>query len=349
MRPYRPEELSTEWLQACLLMPPGTTLNSFRAEPFADGLGVFGRLVRLHLDWSGDDHSLPRTLVAKFPTESEGNLQLAVAMHFYRRECAFYRSAATDTPFRIPTILANESSDTHQFVLLMEDLDVQMCDQVAGGTQPQLERIIPSLAQHHAAFWGRSMPWAVRFDDPTFAAIVEGAYNAALPAALERFSAEFSSGMVATARRLDRQIGAQWRALSESGSTLVHGDFRLDNIGFSGNRVVSFDWQISGINVGAYDLGFLISQSVNPEVRRELDDTIVEAYHAALCAGGVADYSLEQCRRDYLRAVLACLVYPVILCGMLEVGNERGRQYAVLSLRRALSAIEELGADRYLL
>lgn len=335
-----PEDLTPAWIARCVGQGP---IDRISVEELGEGLGVLGRLVRIRLEGDG-----PATLVAKFPSLHAPNRQLAQAMHLYRREILFYRRFAARTPFVVPRTFHTSIDDQDGFAILMEELgDTRMCDQVAGGSRDELNRIVPVLARHHAAFLGQPLDGAVRFDDPRLADVIGGIYHAAVGPALEHFADDFAPRMRAAARRLDGCVGALWTRLCQGPSTLAHGDFRLDNLGFAPDgQVVCFDWQISGVNVGTYDLGFLMSQSVEPEIRASLDREIVGAYHDALCAGGATGYGLEQCFEDYRRTVLVCLIYPVIVCGMLDVTNERGRAYAAASLRRSLAAIEALDADR---
>ncbi|MBT3710956.1 MAG: aminoglycoside phosphotransferase, partial [Gammaproteobacteria bacterium] len=64
--------------------------------------------------------------------------------------------------------------------------------------------------------------------------------------------------------------------------------------------------------------------------------------------GGVTDYSFEQCWSDYRRMVLGCLIYPITVCGTLDLANERGQALAECMLERNLSAISDLGSAELL-
>lgn len=351
--PRDPNQLDAKWLSGCLreagVLRRGD-VSGVRVEPFAEGLGVLGRLVRLHLMYSEPDPASPRTLVAKFPSLSEANLGLAHGMHLYEREIYFYEDARARTPFVVPRAFFSHIDAAHRFVLVMEDLsETNMCDQVAGATADELVPLVTALARHHAAFWGKVPARLVRFDDPTFAATIGSIYHAAVGPALERFGDRFSPELRDAALRLDGQIGALWSRLCKSPTTMVHGDFRLDNLGFARDgQVVCFDWQISGLNTGPYDLGFLLSQSVDPEVRAPVERDLVRRYHQTLLACGVRDYAFETCWEDYRRTVMVCLIYPVIVCGLLDVSNERGRRFGEASLDRSLSAVEALQATTLL-
>jgi len=346
--PKSPEELTATWLGDTLKaagVSSADAIEGLTVEPFAEGLGILGKLVRVHAQPATD--AAPRSFVAKFPCDAEANLQLAHGMRFYQREHDFYTHAAAQTPFRVPAIHFQAIDAEHNFVLLMEDLDqVTMCDQVAGATAEQVVAIVPALAKHHAAFWQRELDWAVSFRDPALAQIIESIYAMCKGPTLDAFADVISNEMREVIEAVDGNIGTLWNTLCDSPTTLVHGDFRVDNIGFEPDgSVVAFDWQICGINTGPYDLGFMMSQSVNPEVREQIEQDQVRAYHRTLCDNGVDDYTFDTCMRDYRRTILACIIYPVITCGMLDVSTERGREFGRLSLRRSLSAIEALNAQ----
>jgi hypothetical protein len=352
--PKTPEDISSQWLgdrlREVAVLAKGS-VASVAIEPFAEGLGILGKLVRLTPTYSEDaEGEMPSSLVAKFPAEAEANLQLAHGMRFYQREYEFYERAASRTPFRVPRMHYSAIDDANNFLLLMEDVPATMCDQVAGATAEQVSAIVPALARHHAAYWDRSdLDWAVTFADPALAGIVEGIYHMCVGVTLDAFFDVISAEMRDVIRAVDGNIGTIWNKLCEGPPTLVHGDFRVDNIGVdAAGAVVAFDWQISGINTGPYDLGFMMSQSVDPDVRAAIEMEQVRAYYRTLCDNGVEHYTFERCLEDYKRTVLVCAIYPVITCGMLDVSTERGKAFGAASLRRSLSAIEALEAHALL-
>ena len=64
----------------------------------------------------------------------------------------------------------------------------------------------------------------------------------------------------AAARRLPAPAPRPW--------TIVHGDFRADNLLFGGERVVVVDWQTVGLGPGASDLSYLLGASLTPAARQ---------------------------------------------------------------------------------
>ncbi len=68
--------------------------------------------------------------------------------------------------------------------------------------------------------------------------------------------------------------------------TIVHGDYRADNLLFGGDRVVVVDWQTVGLGPGPADLSYLLGASLVPDARREHEAALVDRYVAGLRAAG---------------------------------------------------------------
>ena len=67
--------------------------------------------------------------------------------------------------------------------------------------------------------------------------------------------------------------------------TIVHGDFRADNLLFGGERVVVVDWQTVGLGPGTADLSYLLGASLDAggtaaSTRPALVDRYVAGLHA---------------------------------------------------------------------
>ena len=60
--------------------------------------------------------------------------------------------------------------------------------------------------------------------------------------------------------------------------TIVHGDFRADNLLFGGDRVVVVDWQTVGLGPGPGDLSYLLGASLTPDDRRAQEAGLVDRY-----------------------------------------------------------------------
>jgi thiamine kinase-like enzyme len=137
--------------------------------------------------------------------------------------------------------------------------------------------------------------------------------------------------------------------LAESPWTLVHADYRLDNLFFTGDNALSVvDWQIISRGPAAFDLAYFMTGSVKPADRRAWETELLHEYHKSLEEGGVSNYSFEQLHEDYRRSVLFCFLYAVIIIGQMDISGERGQALFQASLERTVTAIMELKAAEML-
>ena len=89
-------------------------------------------------------------------------------------------------------------------------------------------------------------------------------------------------------------------------------------------------------------------QSLPSARRKELEKPLLERYIAGLKAGGVTDYDVDTAFEDYRLMILGCLVYPITVCGSLDLSNERGKALGETMLERNLTAIDQLGCAELL-
>ena len=90
------------------------------------------------------------------------------------------------------------------------------------------------------------------------------------------------------------------------------------------------------------DLAYLVATSLEPDVRREVERGIVEAYHARLVDLGVDGYDLETCWEDYRFAQLQAPLVAVFGCAY-GTRTERGDRMFAAIVRRSAAAIRDLG------
>lgn len=354
--PANEEQITAEWLTTALrdagALPAGE-VTSVRGERIAEGVGLMGRLARLTLEYAGADDDAPRSLIAKFPTEVPQNLQIAQLYRFYDRECDFYSRGAAHTPLRVPRPYVEQRDGEGGFVLLLEDLaqpGARVGDQIAGNAPEDALAAVRALARHHAALWGKTddLDWLVNANEPTFCAVLKQSYGQSVGPTLEGFGDRFSPAMRELTETMASHTDHFMNVAFDEGRplTLAHGDFRADNIfydvGSDGLAVV--DWQISSRGYGPVDLGYHLTQSITSDVRRAIEKDAVATYHRTLEESGVTGYSVEQCWEDYREAALFCIVYPITVCGSLDLSIPRARALGDIFLTRSLDALTDLNA-----
>ena len=339
--PTSADALTTQWLGETL----GTPVSGFDVEPIGVGYGLVCDLVRVRVRHDGGP---PASFIAKFASTSEENRFVALVLNMYGRETRFYRELAPNTPLGAPRCHAVElHADGNEFVLLLEDMDgARVVDQITGLSVSDAELAVDQLAALHAGWWNDpALESVLRLCDSPYPEAVSAAFVGAWEPVQEVCAGLVTPTVKALGDRFAELIPGLMARLSEPPWTLSHGDYRLDNMFFSddpGRPLVVIDWQLYDRSRGPRDLSYLLSQSMEPELRAASERALVERYVAGLEAGGVTGYDVEQAWADYRLATLFNLVYPVIAGGALTLANERAIELIRVLFGRFVSAFEHL-------
>jgi aminoglycoside phosphotransferase (APT) family kinase protein len=299
----------------------GDRLMGVRAQPLDAGVGAFSSLLRLELTYDAPSRDLPRSLVLKLPSTIAANRRRALAFDMYRREALFYRDVAPTLAVRVPRCYwSNADGDRGHGALLLEDLQgLSRGDQLAGISLAQARRAVQWVAAMHAQWWEThqlaDLVWLPRLGGWTEDELVR-AYRAQWPAFARTFASDLPPGSLEAGARLCDEMETLLHALSTSPRTLLHGDFRADNLFFSdhsrGSGVAVIDWQLSCSGRAVSDVAYLLCQSMSASARRRHEIEILRAWHDELGARGVTGYSFHDAVRDYARGVQLCVAYAVV-------------------------------------
>ena len=91
--------------------------------------------------------------------------------------------------------------------------------------------------------------------------------------------------------------------------TVLHGDYRLDNLFFDDSRNVTvLDWQLVTKGVAGYDFVYFVSQSLSAADRRSYLDDLVDTYLRTLAESDVT-YPEDQ---FWDRCATVALVLPLV-------------------------------------
>ncbi len=358
--PAGPDELTPEWLTHALRQT-GTiedaSVKAFEAETIAEGVGLIGQLARLKLQYDRPEAGGPATLIAKFPAEAEENREIGNLLRFYEREVRFYEEIAGEVDLQTPRCYYSAmDTEADEYVLLLEDLaPARVGDQVAGCSGREAELALHHLAKFHATWWESprlaEMNWIPHANAPIHRSVQES-YQQAWDPFREKFSDRLPDSILETGERLGMNIYDVQDRLTEPPQTIVHGDYRFDNLFFDAPEgaasLTVIDWQIISRGRGLYDVGYFMSQSVEPGARKAIEMESLRTYHGLLQENGVRGYDFDQCLHDYRLATLYCLVYPVIVGGTLDLSNERGLALATAIIERSVAAILDLDAGELL-
>jgi aminoglycoside phosphotransferase (APT) family kinase protein len=105
---------------------------------------------------------------------------------------------------------------------------------------------------------------------------------------------------------------------------MLHGDYRADNIMFDdADTPVVLDFQLIGTGVGAYDLAYMVTQSLSADDASVNEQGLFARWQDGLRAGGVSASDLERAWDDYRNAALFCLVYPIVASRGMDFSDPR--------------------------
>ena len=336
--PANPAAVTSEWMSNVLhvsgALPSGSSVASIEIEPLGAGVGVMGELARIRLVYSGDNGTSPATVIVKSPSPFEANRAQGVGLGMYEAEIRFMRELAARTTVRTPRVfLADIVTGTAEFVVVMEDLGhLDMGDQVHGVTPAQARDAVLTMADLHACWWGKVQSPPMEWVPSVVHARIEGLAQM-WPALWMGFNAKFASSLPDGGVEAGELISANfWRVMNKIGEwpwTLLHQDYRVDNLFFDPNNadqpVVVIDWQGIGRGPGVYDLCYFLGGSLTIEDRRAHETSLVQAYHDRLVQRGITAYSFEQLWHDYRFGHLTSCSTAVLVGATFDLGNERGK------------------------
>ena len=248
-----------------------------------------------------------------------------------------------------------------RYVLLLEDLEHgRVGDQVTGGQKGDLSTMVTALARLHARFWQSeeiaALQWLPRLD--VAARPIQLMYREAIP----KFRRLFLDVASEEIFQLQDWLSQFWldllRVYVKAPLTLLHGDYRLDNVFFVAGQndeasgqyeaVVAFDWQIPSLGPGAYDLAYLLISTISHDAPGEQVDEMLALYHAGLIGGGVEGYSRRDLERDYQYSLLMHVQRLTPSLTGIEVTNQRGSELQRIWVRRLAARVEGLDPDSLL-
>jgi hypothetical protein len=345
--PRSPVELTAEWLSSVLADSVGLTPNIASVAVGPIGTGQTAATYRLSVTYGDPAPELDRTFVVKLASQDPA-VRDRVALGC-RSEVAFYETIAATVRIPLPTCYYSAIADEGaRFVLLLSDLAPStQGDQIAGCTPKAARSAVVALAGLHGPRWCDPEWSAVtgivmsKPDDSSARGLGE-----ITRIAIDKLLGALGSRLTPACRDvLDSfpESVADWLLLRPDRFSILHGDYRLDNIMFSPDedQVHIVDWQTTAVGLPARDLSYFVATSLSPGQRREQERALVEAYHAALLAEGVAGYGIDSCFEDYRIGLLQA---PMIaaLGWAFSAATDRGDEMMIAMVERASTAINEL-------
>jgi hypothetical protein len=341
-------DLTAPWLTAALAgAADGARVTDLVAVRI--GKGNIADSVRLVPTWDRPT-AAPSSVVAKVPSSEPVNRATGFFTRTYELEAAFYNQLADTVGVSRPAChLAQYDLDQERHVVLLEDMaPAEAGDQVAGCSPADAAAVMPELAALHAPRWGDpSLLDLVWLDRPTAASAAGTvAFVPTLfPGFVDRYRARLDPEVIALG---ERAMAALDRYLTDRPGpwTVIHGDFRLDNVLFGGPRVTVVDWQTVKAGPGLSDVSYFVGSALLPEDRREHERSLVRAYHRHLTRSGV-ELSWSDCWSGYRRYSLDGLIMG-IAASMLVAPSARSDDMFMAMVNRHARQALDLGAGEFL-
>lgn len=307
-----------------ILTPKHVSVIDVRVEQVSGKSSFNATIFRLFPIYTAADPSLPRTLIAKLPTANQDLHGRALIFQPGSRENWFYRVGRSNSPINVPICYYNEiDSRTQQSILLLEDLThFPTGNWLDGATSLQTNIALDSLARLHASWWKESSRAEIqelsRLLSPNWPqeqTLVQQLFNAAWPRFVNQFPASLPQAVQSFGESIVDNMAAIDNLIAQAPKTLVHGDFRLDNIHFSTlNQETTcwvIDWEDVFFGSGMVDVSWFLGGCL-PIKRSEDEISYLQAYYQTLVNEGAKDYSWEQCIFDYRCAMCSSFVQGIL-------------------------------------
>ena len=334
----------TSQLQAAGLLVDGA-VTGLVGTPV--GNGMVGTSIRYVIEYDAVEATAPTSLVGKFPASDSVSRQSGASMRLYLRETNFYRHIAPTVSIRTPRVIANHFDDTtHDFVLLFEDLTpARGGDQLHGCTPEDAATAMQEIAALHGPCWGDpaldTLDW-LALPEPSALAIAQS-----LPAVTEMFRERFGNVLEPEVMAAASRMAPLAHAIifdKPAQRTVLHGDFRLDNVLFDAKDgawpLATLDWQTVTRGCGTQDASYFLGAGLRTGERAAHEADLLRLYHAALLGFGVRGYGWDQCWTDYRKHSLNGL-FMAVLSAISVTQTDRGDEmFLTMARRHAAQALE---------
>lgn len=317
------------------------------------GTGKIGDNVRYDLLYDGAPESAPSSVVAKLPAADATARASAGAQGLYRREVCFYREIASRAPIRTPAVhLTAMDANGVDFVILMEDLaPAEPGDQIAGCRPERADLVLREAAKLHGPMAGDPIlgaEWVMQAT-PEGVALVQAMLQEMWPGFAGRFERAITPEGARLGERFTKSF-PEWTLGFFGPETLVHGDYRLENMLFGtesgGPPIAVVDWQSVQRSCPLVDVAYFLGAGLSIEDRRAHERELVETYRRSLARLGV-EITPADCWSLYRRSALHGILITVLGC-MLSGRDERGDRMFAVMIERHLQHSIDLGCEEFL-
>ncbi len=330
---------------------PGIVVSKISTS--AIGTGQMADSLRVQMQHTGNDCA-PPTLIAKIPRANAASRAASRLSRCYEVETGFYSEIRSAIDARIPDCYHVEySAHDDEFLLLLEDMaPAKQGDQLGGCTVDDAMLAVTEMAKLHGSMWGsptlKNTEWLNR-NSADSADITSRLLQGVYPSFCQRFEGRLNEEVVRVGQQFVDKFPAYFAAQPKL-NTVVHRDFRLDNLLFGdweGRRGVAIlDWQTACTGVAVSDLSYFVGSALLPELRQGHERDVVNEYVSVINAYGI-DLSKEEAWRQYRLFSFGGFVMAVV-ASMLVEQTERGDEMFMAMANRHGQQILQLEALSFL-
>lgn len=314
------------------------------------GTGQMSESRRLHIEVDGAC-DLPSTLIAKFPSDDPKSRATGKLTRCYEVESSFYRDLREALDVGAPHCFYVERDEsTDEFLLLLEDFaPCRQGDQIAGCSIHEARACIDELVRLHGPLWNSrslsSLPWLNRTTNQD-----RSGSQVLMQTVFGRFMERYGDWLTSEARQLGEEFvkdsgGYFRRELPHR--TVVHGDFRLDNLLFRaspetaihGLRVGVVDFQTVTHACGAQDLAYFIGAGLATDVRRQFERDLVQRWVEGL-RGYDVSLTFDEAWLEYRKFTFAGFVMAVVASMIVKQTDRGDEMFLAMANRHAQHAVD---------
>ncbi|MAV25524.1 MAG: hypothetical protein CMQ05_05320 [Gammaproteobacteria bacterium] len=329
------DHLDTAWLSEAV----GRKVESFNIDDLS-GEGYNSRLYRVNVAWQEQNEGSPDSFILKLMADDPVGGAITTNNEVFR-EAACYRHLGEDLMSVVPrAYVTTEDKDQGHLTLLLEDLGDIPHKPFRADLDTSLAAV-RAIAQVHARFWEGDLLNAPEFHPNEFnleelsRTLTESLALSKQREVMHPYLDECIGYVLVMAPRLVRLM----QNFDDRNSTLIHGDFHCRNVHTVGDRLMIFDWQNSQRGSAVTDVAYWIMTSVDVTDRPQFQPQLLSAYHKALVAAGVTDYSEEQLKADYKTQASQMVTQIYCYQALVEMPDDEINDF----LNRADAVAQDLG------
>ena len=319
----------------------GVDVSSVTATRIAAGAGFLGELARIELSYSGE--AGPATVIAKIPTSDAGMKPIGLMLDVYQREHRAYAEAIPQLEIRTPAAYYN-GRDGDDYCLILEDVaHLRAGDQHAGAGIADGRAAMTAAAGLHARWWGRvdTLEWVPPIDSPLNLGL-QALLEESLPRIADQLGDQIGSDLLGRIEEFIPTCRDMLVAYGEVSHTLIHGDFRLDNMFFAADdELLLLDWQLVGRGDGFADITPFLAGNLDSDLRREHELHLLRLYHDTINDLGAGHVHFDDVVTNYrfsLNFWFAMYCYSAVTA---DPANERGVELWERVVSRLADAVRQ--------